>query len=234
MKIARGKCCHKGRALEEKAVRVLQLTCVKFSHRFGRLSADLGDRDERVLSKERFLRKPYTKPTIVRTEGRLEETQVDGHDWARAARQRSLETGNRASGAAAPQSNDIDLISITAKLVSSYVSNNALPAAELPAFLGRIHTCLRFISGEVSRMEVDDPQSFVPVKRSVTPDFIICLEDGKRLKSLKRYIAVQYGLTPDQYRRKWNLPFNYPMVAPNYSATRSRLAKSMGLGRKTK
>lgn len=180
------------------------------------------------------MRKPYTKPTIVRTEGRLEETQVNGHDWARAARQRSLETGNRVPGAAAPQSNGIDLISITAKLVSSYVSNNALPAAELPAFLGRIHTCLRFISGEVSRMEVDDPQSFVPVKRSVTPDFIICLEDGRRLKSLKRYIAVQYGLTPDQYRRKWNLPFNYPMVAPNYSATRSRLAKSMGLGRKTR
>ena len=180
------------------------------------------------------MRKPYTKPTIVRTENRLEETQVNGHDWVRHARETSLETGKRVPDAAAPQSNGIDLISVTAKLVSSYVSNNALPAAELPAFLGRIHACLRFISGAVSRMEVDDPQTFVPLKKSVTPDFIICLEDGKRLKSLKRYIAVQYGLTPDQYRKKWNLPFNYPMVAPNYSATRSRLAKSMGLGRKTK
>jgi predicted transcriptional regulator len=208
---------------------------VKFSHRFDCLSADfLSDRDDRILSKERFLRKPYTKPTIVRTEGRLEETQVNGRDWVRPARERSLEMGNRVADAARPQSKAINLISITTKLVSSYVSNNALPAAELPAFLGRIHACLRFISGEVSRMEVDEPQSFIPVKKSVTPDFIICLEDGKRLKSLKRYIAVQYGLTPDQYRKKWNLPFNYPMVAPNYSATRSRLAKSMGLGRKAK
>ncbi|WP_246688633.1 MULTISPECIES: MucR family transcriptional regulator [unclassified Mesorhizobium] len=139
-----------------------------------------------------------------------------------------------ASDAAGRQGKDIDLISLTAKLVSSYVSNNALPAAELPVFLGKIHACLKLLSGETSRMELDEPQTFVPVKKSVTPDFIICLEDGKRLKSLKRYIAVQYGLTPDQYRRKWNLPFNYPMVAPNYSATRSRLAKSMGLGRRPK
>jgi predicted transcriptional regulator len=180
------------------------------------------------------LRNPYTKPTIVRTEGGLERTLGNGHDWARAARQGSVETAKPTSDAAGPSSNGIDLISITAKLVSSYVSNNALPAAELPAFLDRIHASLRFIAGEVSRIEVDNPQTFIPVKKSVTPDFIICLEDGRRLKSLKRYIAVQYGLTPDQYRKKWNLPFNYPMVAPNYSATRSRLAKSMGLGRKTK
>lgn len=178
------------------------------------------------------MRKPYTKPTIVRTEGRLEETQINGHDWVHSVWERSPE--NKGSDDTGPQGNGIDLISITAKLVSSYVSNNALPVAELPAFIDRIHACLRFISGEVSRMEVEAPQTFIPVKKSVTPDFIICLEDGKRLKSLKRYIAVRYGLTPDQYRKKWNLPFNYPMVAPNYSATRSRLAKSMGLGRRTK
>lgn len=176
------------------------------------------------------MRKPYAKPTIARTEGGWQETEVNGHDWAH----RPFEIGNPASDAAGRQEKDIDLISITAKLVSSYVSNNALPATELPAFLGKIHACLKFISGEAPRMELDEPQTFVSVKKSVTPDFIICLEDGKRLKSLKRYIAVQYGLTPDQYRKKWNLPFNYPMVAPNYSATRSRLAKSMGLGRRPK
>ncbi|OBQ71056.1 transcriptional regulator [Mesorhizobium loti] len=126
------------------------------------------------------------------------------------------------------------IISITADIVSSYVSNNPVPAAELPDFIGKIHASIRNISDGFADGGPDEIRYAVPVKKSVTPDFIICLEDGKRFKSLKRHIETNYGLTPDQYRKKWKLPSSYPMVAPNYSATRSTLAKSMGLGRKAK
>jgi len=126
------------------------------------------------------------------------------------------------------------VISITADIVSCYVSNNPIPAAELPDFIGRIHASIRALLDGIAEGQPDEIRFAVPVKKSVTPDFIICLEDGKRFKSLKRHIETNYGLTPDQYRKKWNLPSSYPMVAPNYSATRSKLAKSMGLGRKSK
>ncbi|MBN9220235.1 MAG: MucR family transcriptional regulator [Mesorhizobium sp.] len=126
------------------------------------------------------------------------------------------------------------IISVTADIVSSYVSNNPVPAAELPEFIGRIHASIKAISDGATNGGPDEIRFAVPVKKSVMPDFIICLEDGRRFKSLKRHIETNYGLTPDQYRKKWNLPPSYPMVAPNYSATRSRLAKSMGLGRKGK
>ena len=164
------------------------------------------------------MKKPYVRPTIVRAGGIFEETPDEV-----------------TAGAYAGNGTHIDpVISITADIVSSYVSNNPIPAAELPDFIGKIHASIRNISDGVADGGPDEIRYAVPVKKSVTPDFIICLEDGKRFKSLKRHIETNYGLTPDQYQKKWNLPSSYPMVAPNYSATRSKLAKSMGLGRKQK
>jgi predicted transcriptional regulator len=119
-----------------------------------------------------------------------------------------------------------------AEIVSAYVSNNALSAADLPKLIATTHEALRALSEEASKPAVEELTPAVPVKRSVTPDFIICLDDGKKFKSLKRHLT-QLGTTPAEYRAKWGLPESYPMVAPNYSATRSSLAKSNGLGRKT-
>jgi predicted transcriptional regulator len=158
------------------------------------------------------LKKPYVRPTIVRAGGIFEETPGEVADGA----------GN---------GKHIDpVISITADIVSSYVSNNPIPAAELPDFIGKIHASIRNISDGVADGGPDEIRYAVPVKKSVTPDFIICLEDGKRFKSLKRHLRTQYNMTPEQYRDKWGLPADYPMVAPNYAVARSQLAKKMGLG----
>jgi predicted transcriptional regulator len=128
---------------------------------------------------------------------------------------------------------DDPIVELTADVVSAYVSNNPVPAAELSALIGQIHASLRAL-GSGAPVEVPEPQKpAVPIKKSVTPDSIVCLEDGRQFKSLKRHLMSQYGLTPDEYRAKWNLPADYPMVAPNYAATRSALAKQMGLGRKS-
>ena len=115
-----------------------------------------------------------------------------------------------------------------AEIVSAYVSNNALSPADLPKLIAETHTALRSLATAALMAELTP---VVPIKKSVTPDFIICLDDGKKFKSLKRHLT-QLGMTPAEYRAKWGLPENYPMVAPNYSATRSSLAKSNGLGRK--
>ncbi|MBZ9887324.1 MucR family transcriptional regulator [Mesorhizobium sp. BR1-1-3] len=123
-----------------------------------------------------------------------------------------------------------DTVSIAADLVAAYVSNNPLPVGELPKLIGDIHAALKSI-GTPAVEPVVKQEPAVSIKKSVTPDFIICLEDGKKFKSLKRHLQ-HFNLTPDQYRQKWNLPADYPMVAPNYAATRSALAKSIGLGRK--
>jgi len=126
------------------------------------------------------------------------------------------------------------LIELTADVVAAYVSNNPVPAGELPNLISDVHAAL----GKVGMMgdvpTADKPKPAVNPKRSVTDDYIICLEDGKKFKSLKRHLMTHYGLTPEQYREKWGLDSNYPMVAPNYAAARSRLAKKMGLGRKPK
>ncbi|TJW67037.1 MAG: MucR family transcriptional regulator, partial [Mesorhizobium sp.] len=115
--------------------------------------------------------------------------------------------------------------------VSAYVSNNPLPVGELPALIGQVHTALKgTMGGLVAKPE--DLKPAVPIRKSVTPDYIISLEDGKKFKSLKRHLATHYGLTPEEYRAKWGLSADYPMVAPNYAAARSALAKTMGLGRK--
>lgn len=127
-------------------------------------------------------------------------------------------------------------IELTAHIVSAYVSKNAVPAADLPSLIASVSDALQSIAtGVVRGSEQKEPQKpAVPIKKSVTPDYIISLEDGKRFKSLKRALSTRYGLTPEEYRLKWGLPYDYPMVAPNYAATRSKLAKRMGLGRKPK
>ncbi|WP_457938380.1 MucR family transcriptional regulator [Mesorhizobium sp. 10J20-29] len=128
---------------------------------------------------------------------------------------------------------DDALLSLTAEVVMAYVSNNPLPSAELTDLIASVHTSLVSLARNEATASNAEPQKpAVPIKKSVTPDFIISLEDGKKFKSLKRHLQTKYGLTPAEYREKWNLPSDYPMVAPNYSQERSQLAKNLGLGRK--
>lgn len=133
----------------------------------------------------------------------------------------------------AAKSND-NLIELTADVVAAYVSNNSVPAAELPALIADIHGALGRLGGTVEAAPAEKQKPAVSPKKSIFDDYIICLEDGKKFKSLKRHLMTHYGLTPEQYREKWGLDANYPMVAPNYAAARSNLAKKMGLGRKRK
>jgi predicted transcriptional regulator len=123
------------------------------------------------------------------------------------------------------------LIELTAEIVSAYVSKNAVPIASLPDLIERVNSSLLKIR-QPTEPEKPAAEPAVNPKRSVFPDYIICLEDGKRFKSLSRHLSAHYNLTPDEYRQKWGLKSDYPMVAPNYSAIRSALAKSAGLGRK--
>jgi predicted transcriptional regulator len=132
-----------------------------------------------------------------------------------------------------PQRDD-SLIDLTADVVSAYVSNNPVQVGDLPALIADIHAALVRVGGSGETAPVEKPKPAVNPKKSVFDDYIICLEDGKKFKSLKRHLMTHYGLTPDQYRDKWALDAGYPMVAPNYAAARSQLAKSMGLGRKPK
>jgi predicted transcriptional regulator len=126
---------------------------------------------------------------------------------------------------------DMTAIELTADIVSAYVGNNPLPASRLPELIASISASVRKLS-EVAAKESPGLTPAVNPKRSVFPNYIVCLDDGKRFKSLKRHLSKFHGVTPDEYRAKWGLAPNYPMVAPNYSATRSELAKSSGLGRK--
>lgn len=128
------------------------------------------------------------------------------------------------------------LMELTAEVVAAYVSNNSVPASELPTLIAEIHGALgRMGTAAVAVVPVAEKQKpAVNPKKSVHDDYIICLEDGKRFKSLKRHIMAHYGLSPEQYREKWDLDASYPMVAPNYAAARSVLARQIGLGRKRK
>ncbi len=128
-------------------------------------------------------------------------------------------------------------IELTASIVSAYVGNNPVPAAELPALINQVHGALARVSGNgavPAAVEQAPARPAVSVKKSMTPEYLVCLEDGKRFKSLKRHLRTQYGMTPEQYREKWGLPADYPMVAPNYAVARSQLAKQMGLGQQRK
>src|SRR5690349_4012862 len=124
------------------------------------------------------------------------------------------------------------VLSLTAKVVSAYVSKNSLPASGLPDVIAQIHQSLAGLSGG-QKEPAPELVPAVPIKKSITPDYIISLEDGRKFKSMKRHLGL-LGMTPAEYRQKWGLPAAYPMVAPNYAATRSELAKSIGLGRKAK
>ena len=121
-------------------------------------------------------------------------------------------------------------IQLTANIVSAYVSNNSVPSAEISNLIGQVHSALLRVSSGQAAASVEPFKPAVPVRRSITSDYIVCLEDGKKFKSLKRHLRTQYKMTPEQYREKWGLPPDYPMVAPNYAAARSQLAMQMGLG----
>ena len=123
-----------------------------------------------------------------------------------------------------------NFIDLTATIVSAYVSNNPMPASDIPALIGQIHAALLRVSTGRAELPLEPAKPAVPIKKSMTADYLICLEDGKRFKSLKRHLRTQYSMTPEQYRDKWGLPPDYPMVAPNYAVARSQLAKKMGLG----
>lgn len=129
---------------------------------------------------------------------------------------------------------DANLIDLTADIVSAYVSNNTVASSDLPNLINEVYGALQRTSGTVSEPEPEPLKPAVPVKKSVMPDYIICLEDGKKFKSLKRHLRTHYDMTPEEYREKWDLGPDYPMVAPNYAAARSELAKKMGLGQQRK
>jgi predicted transcriptional regulator len=123
-----------------------------------------------------------------------------------------------------------DFVEMAAGIVSAYVSNNTVQPSDIPSLIAQVHAALLRVAtgGDVP---VETARPAVSVKKSMTPDYLVCLEDGKRFKSLKRHLRSQYNMSPEQYREKWNLPADYPMVAPNYAAQRSEFAKKIGLGR---
>ncbi len=128
----------------------------------------------------------------------------------------------------AESENDTSSLEFVSKIVSAYVSNNNLPSGELPDLIMTVHETLKSPGQAAS----SPPEPAVPIKRSVTPDYVVCLEDGRKLKMLKRHLRNAFDMSPDEYRQRWRLPSDYPMVAPEYAARRSELAKKIGLGRK--
>ncbi len=124
-----------------------------------------------------------------------------------------------------------ELLEMTTDVVSAHVANNTVDIADLPRLIKQVYSTFCELAGQVS-VASDRPEPAVPVKKSVQPDYIVCLEDGKKLKMLKRHLMTAYNMTPEQYRERWSLPSDYPMVAPNYATQRSTLAKKIGLGRK--
>jgi predicted transcriptional regulator len=128
---------------------------------------------------------------------------------------------------------DDNYTTVVAEIIAAYVANNSVEKADLPRIIHDVHAAIRRLGSNEPHALLPleaKPVPAVPVKRSVTPNFIVCLEDGKKFQALKRHLGVVYNLTPDEYRAKWNLPGDYPMVAPNYAARRSSIAKNMGLG----
>ena len=124
-----------------------------------------------------------------------------------------------------------EILRMTAEVVAAYVGNNSLSATQLPEVINTVYGTLNRVNGATTLANGQPQKAAIPVRRSITPDYIVCLEDGKKLKMLKRHLRTVYGLSPDEYRAKWRLPTDYPMVAPNYSKQRSAFAKKIGLGR---
>jgi len=122
-----------------------------------------------------------------------------------------------------------ELLSLTSEIVAAHVSNNTVAVGDLPGLIEQVYKTLSSVGGG-GEPTADKPTPAVPIKKSVTPDYIVCLEDGKKLKMLKRHLKTAYDMTPDEYRDRWGLPSDYPMVAPNYAKQRSKLAKAIGLG----
>jgi predicted transcriptional regulator len=133
----------------------------------------------------------------------------------------------------APKMAEDELLRMTADVVAAYVSNNTLPTAQLAEVINAVYNSLKALEGQVAQPQAEPLKPAVPVRKSVTPEFLICLEDGKKLKMLKRHLRSTYNMTPDEYRAKWGLQPDYPMVAPNYAERRSEFAKKIGLGRAT-
>ena len=131
----------------------------------------------------------------------------------------------------APAQKSEDLLKLATEIVSAYVSNNSVAASDLPSMIKSVHATLGGLAGAGSSEPQTTQKPAVTVKKSVTPEYIVCLEDGKKLKMLKRYLRSRYNMSPEEYRSKWGLPADYPMVAPNYAAQRSEFAKKIGLGR---
>ena len=127
----------------------------------------------------------------------------------------------------------VDVLGMTTGIVSSFVSNNTVPASDLPGLIRSVHDAISSLSDDDSA-NAETLSPAVPVSKSITPDFLICLEDGRKLKMLRRYLRSRYSMTPEEYRERWNLPADYPMVAPNYAKLRSKHAKNIGLGKKKK
>jgi predicted transcriptional regulator len=125
-----------------------------------------------------------------------------------------------------------DLSALTTQIVAAYLAKNSLPLSELPNLIQQVHSALSGVGTTPVVQTAERPEPAVPVKKSVTPDYIICLEDGKKLKMLKRHLKTAFNMTPEQYRERWGLAADYPMVAPNYADQRSALAKQIGLGTK--
>jgi predicted transcriptional regulator len=130
----------------------------------------------------------------------------------------------------ADYSNAASCIVLTADVVSAYVSNNTVSSSEIPGLISEVYSALTRVSNGAAAALAEPLKPAVPIKRSITSEYLVCLEDGKKFKSLKRHLRTRYQTTPDQYRAKWNLPPDYPMVAPNYAMVRSQLAKQIGLG----
>ena len=150
-------------------------------------------------------------------------------EWPEADRQ---EGGLRRqlSGVKSTMSDPTSHVELAAEIVSAYVSNNSVPSGELPALLSDVHAAIVRVATGAQPVAVEAAKPAVPPKKSITSDYIICLEDGRKFKSLKRHLRTQYNLSPEEYREKWGLPSDYPMVAPAYAKARSALAKQMGLG----
>jgi predicted transcriptional regulator len=129
----------------------------------------------------------------------------------------------------AETSSERSLIELTAQVVAAYVGNNSVPNADIASLINQVHAALSRVAGAPAALPTEALKPAVPVKRSIASDYLICLEDGKKFKSLRRHLRT-LNMTPQQYREKWGLPPDYPMVAPNYAAARSQLAKQMGLG----
>src|SRR5271167_854765 len=134
---------------------------------------------------------------------------------------------------AAPKIAEEELLRMTADVVAAYVGNNTLPTAQLGEVINAVYGSLKSLEGQVAQVQPEPLKPAVPIRKSVTPEFIICLEDGKKLKMLKRHLRSTYNMTPVEYRTKWGLAPDYPMVAPNYAERRSEFAKKIGLGRGT-